>query len=267
MKQAILAAVLAGLVAGMVGAGVVGGLMATKSEGAKGDEVASLDPVADTGLDALQTKVAKLERENAELRDRVDSLELRPVAAHRDPAPLSAAGLSPEDAEEERALLATLDDPAAPIPPALREAFEQTYRDIREQEAQERQREREQREAERISDRVKELAPELGLDQFQVGKMTDVLVNESVERNRMFSEMREGGGDFGDARQMMRDLRQQTTDALAQILTPMQLEQYQEQQNDRWGGFGGPGGGGRGGDNNNDDGGGRRGRGGDDANG
>lgn len=248
MKHSILAVVLTGAVAGGATAVFTSSLLDTQSY-AGPEELELFDPAGE-----MSQKLATLERQNGELLERLNDLEQRQLMSEANRQPVVAP--SSADSEELATLkaeygklLAAMNDPQGVLPETLREGVSQALEDIRAQEEQERQEQRDAAAAQRLEDRIGKLASELGLDNTQVGAMRDILVKENDTRTEMFNKVRDGG-DFGNMRDEMRKLRDDTNDALSRVLTPIQMEQYKESggtgMSFRGGGPGGGGGGRRG---------------------
>jgi hypothetical protein len=252
MKHSILAVVLTGAVAGGGTAVFTSSLL--DSESYAGPEQIEL---RGAGGDVSQ-QLATLERQNSELLARLVELEQRQLMAEANRQPVMDTSTESEELaklkDEYGKLVTAMNDPQAALPDTLRAGVSQALEDIRAQEEQEREEQQKVAAEKRLEDRIGKLASDLGLDNTQVGAMRDILMTESDTRTEMFTKMREGG-DFGNMREEMGNLRDSTNDALSKVLTPIQMEQYKES--------GGSGGGFRGAVRGGDTGGGggRRGRG------
>ncbi|MAF67668.1 MAG: hypothetical protein CMJ84_18695 [Planctomycetes bacterium] len=253
MNTQLLPTILVGLVAGAAGA-----MVATVFSGSEVPDAAEPVVLDDGGTD-LELRLGALQRENEALSRRVLDLEEAPARL------VSARGSAPlEKTEEERgadarlrAVVAALADPDTPMPPEWRESVSRALGDIRAVEEAERAEERRLRNEDRMDQRMEELSTKLGLDTYQSGRMRLILTEESLARDEMRTAMRESG-DWASVRGAMTDLREETSASLAEVLTPQQLETYQEDQSAAWGRFGGNrGGGGRGGGAQSDSGPGR----------
>ncbi|MCB9914019.1 MAG: hypothetical protein H6828_02585 [Planctomycetes bacterium] len=267
MKNAILINVLVAAVAGAAGAFVLHTVSPATGGGHTGSNAAQgLTPLGEDEQGGLQEQLASLGRKNEELAMRLAALERRGGSAREAVASEGGEDLAQLQADIAE-LAAALKDPQSAQSTTLRTSVRLAMDQIREEESAERDREREDREITRIDERLTELQGQLGLDQVQMKSMREVLLVESTKRNELFNTMRDGGGgmDRGAIRTAMTDLRDQTRTSLSTILTPLQLEDYEKLNDDRFGGFGGfggPGGGGRGGRGGNTGGGGRGGNGG-----
>lgn len=238
MKHILLAAVVTGAVAGGSTAVFTSSLLDSESY----DDPVELE-LFDQG-DEIVRKLATLERQNIDLLERLIELEQRQLmsAANRQPV-MDTSGDSADLAQvkqEYQQLVAAMNDPEAVLPETLRAGVSQALDDIRAQEERERDERREAAAEKRLEDRIAKLASDLGLDHIQVGEMRNILVTENTNRTEMFTKMREGG-DFGNMREAWGKLRDDTNDALAKVLTPIQMDQYKESggtgMNFRGGGF------------------------------
>jgi hypothetical protein len=170
------------------------------------------------------------------LAARVERLELAPASAgeaapERAPAP----ALSQEELERLRALAAALGAAEAGVGDgdggAAAASFEELVVGLIEDHEQRRQEERAEARraaaAERVERRVAELAEALGLSSFQSAEMLSLLTAEELGRQALFEELRDTGVLDRDAsRARMKELRDATLVAAAQILTPDQYKGY-----------------------------------------
>ncbi|MCP3914291.1 MAG: hypothetical protein GY711_01910 [bacterium] len=241
MQTSVIVALVAGLAGGAVGAGV-SGLVFTPSSGTTTDTASAVAPEVPVG--DIVDQLAALRESNAALQRRLDMLEMTP----RTNADARSAIEAPEAVEVEqelKQLVATLKDPSKPIP-GFENHVRQAMESIEEQERQEREAKRAEEREKRLEDRLAGLTSELGLDKFQVGEMRRVLGEEGARRDTFLTKMREDGQRPN--REAWGELREQTQTELGKVLTPTQLETYNESNSDRWGRGGRGGGGRRGGD-------------------
>jgi len=237
MKSMILIALLAGAAAGGVAALVTGTLVQGEAEAAS-----AVSPDDDLATELGQT-LRRIEEQNDALQERLRRLEtnvamVRPER-QREVAIDEEPGLA--ESEELKELVAALRDPSAPPPPNFQENVSRALESIREQEDRDRDERREVAYQERLDDRLADLALELGLTSGQTGDLRDVYVDLSLRQREMMDAAREIG-DWGSAREQMRELRDEMDQSLARVLSPSQLEQYNETSG-RGRGWGGPGGG------------------------
>jgi DNA repair exonuclease SbcCD ATPase subunit len=254
MKHVVLIAVLAGAAAGAGGAMVTTVLTMPVQPQEKGASTA----LASDGTSEIREQLASLREENRQLWDRVKYLEENGGTAA--PTRLPAhAGPSPDLASLERKieeLESALGGDVGTIDPASYATFNAFMEQREAEEQREREQQREERALERIDQRVTQLTETLGLDATQARQMRDVLRDESSRRDAMMQAIRESG-EWSDAREQMRSLRDEINETVSSFLTPAQYEKYQESGGNDFGrgrgGFfrgadgGGPGGGGRGG--------------------
>ena len=195
----------------------------------------------------MAQELSALRRQNEELAMRLAAIESRNASSGREAVSTASSEEFAELQQEMADLAAALKDPQSAQAAGLRLTVRTAMDQIREEQSEERQQSREEREITRIDERLTELQSKLGLDQVQMQSMRGVLLSESTKRSEMWQGMRDGGMDRTKMRTAMTDLRDETQDALGNILTPLQLEDYQEiESQNRFGGFGG-GRGGRGG--------------------
>ncbi len=247
------------------GAGLAGGL-ATQAlspaprpaEPSSPSRSAAVAPQVDE-LAALRGQIEGLRQANERLEGRLAALQLGQGGART-----SASASETEELaalrNEMADLLFALRTPDAPPPDSLRSAVRRTLEDVRGEEERQRQLEREQERVQRLDQRIDRLASELELAPYQLADFRKAMVESEARREAAMALMRDGG-DWGVARDAMRELREQTQATFSGILTPDQLERFGELSNPR-GGRGGFGPGGGPGGGNNNPGGGRRGGGG-----
>lgn len=253
--KTLLIAILAGGAAGVGGSLAAGALLRCSTSPAE-DPAASARPAGVTRsvdeLAGLRAELATLRQTNERLEARIAGLELGPRDAR---APASAAeneelaSLRGEVAD----LIFALRTPDAPPPASLQSAVRRTLEDVRQEEQRQRELEREQERIERMNQRIDRLVGELELAPYQVDGFRRAMAESEARRDAAMALARDGT-DWGQARDAMRDLREQTEASMAGILTPDQLAKYSELQDPRGrGGFGGGrgnrGGGGGGGAN------------------
>lgn len=254
MKNVLLAAVLSGAIGG-VAAGVAT-KMATSPDSTQtvAGQNTALTPTSAKGDTDLATRFAALKRENDEMALRLAALESRGTSRREE---IADDGRDLGELEKQIAdLAAALKNPTSAQSAGLRDMVAIALDEVQEIESKERQLEREQRDIERIQERMDEYAQKLGLDALQRTGMQAALIDESTRRNELFTAMRDGTMERDEMRTAFNLIREDTQGTLGNLLTPMQLEDYNEMAGDRGGRFGGRGGGG-----NTGGGGGRGGRG------
>jgi hypothetical protein len=244
MKSLIPIAVLAGAVAGGGTALLAGTVLRPAPEPA---QVVSPD---DDLLADLAASLKRVEEENQELADRVSGLEgqLALVRPERQPAAAAPASDAVAVDDELKDLAAALRDPDSVPPPAsFQESVNRALQNIRADEEHERDERRRQAYEERLDERLSELALDLGLTKNQSDGLRSLYLEQNERRMQLMDEARDG--NWSTMRDSFREMREQMDQRLAQILTPDQLQRYNEQAGDGrgWGGpgFGGPDRGGR----------------------
>jgi hypothetical protein len=238
MKQTpLLTVVIAGVVGAASAAGTAVLLSPQSSERA---QVAAADPLAPkTDYDA---QFGELRKQNEDLLLRIAALETRPAPAAAMRAPVGDDGFQ----DEVRNWMASFEDESGQVPEAFVASVGDALDQIRDQEREERSQQMADAQAERLEERLGELKEKLGLSQYQVDEMRTVLTEQNLKRAELFA----GGWeniDRGSMRETMQTMREETDTALATILTPDQLEGYEQSERENRGGFGGFGGGRRGG--------------------
>ena len=83
-----------------------------------------------------------------------------------------------------------------------------------------------------------ELTEKLGLTGHQTNELRTILTDSNSKRSETFRTLRESG-DWGNMGEPMRQLRDETNQALANVLDPTQYEQYQKLEGSRSRGMGG----------------------------
>ncbi len=239
----------AALTAALVGAGAAVVTTTLTSEPAASPSLAA--PQDDPRVGELAAELARLRDENASLSERLAYLESRPARVE---APRAAAEETAESVDAEtKKLVAAMTAPGAEVPPELEDTVRRALSSIRDQEAQERQREAEEAAAERVDERMEELREQLGLTGYQTDQMRTAMLDFNMTRTQIFQQARDSG-DWGSMRETMRDAFSGYRENLEQILTPIQLEQYEDMDRFRGGppGRGDDGGGRRGGGDGDD---------------
>lgn len=247
MQNTILLAILAGALAGVGGAFVSQALLAPADVHRPVEESLALEPGSDVDAGALAEQVAALSRKNDDLVMRLSALENRMGSSLREEVPTES---SEEIAALQRQvvqLAMALDNPASAESVSLRKAVGSALEDIRAAEEAEREKEREEREARRMDEQVARLTEELGLDSGQAKDMRNLMDSERLKREELFATMRDGTMNREDMRDSMGSLRDDWNTALAGILTPAQLQTYNDSNLGRTLNNFGRGGGGRGG--------------------
>ena len=229
MSQPLVQYGLVPLLAGVLGAASTAFVLSMESEpvSGSGSEAALITP--------LRQDIARLESDAGVLKRRLDDLEQMvwrlPAAsaaeASGDPRPLVDEDVL-ELRQQVEALTAALNSASVesgggPFLDTVASAL-QTLRD---QEEKQRDEERRAMMEQRLDERLAELATEIGLDTWQQGEMKTLFANSGEERGKIFEKARESG-DFGSIRDAMAALEVNTNGKLASIMTPSQLEKYNE---------------------------------------
>jgi len=183
----------------------------------------------------LDTQVKALREENALLSQRIDELEMRPVATQRVPA---EALPDPGFEEEVREWMASFKKDADPAPVGLQTKVEDVLANIRQEEAAAEQQVQEQKREEWITGTMAKLSPRLGLSVTQEEELRDVWIanNErDIELGRMYKAGEIDGQTAGELKQSNEAEHQVD---LQGVLSPSQYEEYHGFFNNRRGGRG-----------------------------
>jgi hypothetical protein len=180
-------------------------------------------------------RLKALREENARLSQRIDELELRPVATQRIPAEATS---DPGFEQEVREWMATLKKEGGPAPVGLQTKVEDVLANIRQEEAAAEQQVTEQKRDEWITGTMAKLSPQLGLSVTQEEELRDVWIanNErEIELGRMYKAGEVDGQTAGELKQS-NDAEHQVD--LQGVLSPSQYEEYHGFFTNRRGGRG-----------------------------
>ncbi|MEM7205125.1 MAG: hypothetical protein AAF628_33030 [Planctomycetota bacterium] len=174
----------------------------------------------------MSERLAALQRQLRELRQRLDMLESRPAPAPRRPV---GELVSPTDLEsfkeEVRQSLATSKTGSAP-PQLLKTQVAEALASIRKDEAVERVTKGAAKRREQLERRLDGMTQWLGLDARQIDQMRAVLT-ASDERDQDVIRMWRAGVDDEVLGQAKESNRQEFVDSVATVLTPAQLQAFQ----------------------------------------
>ena len=235
------ASILAAALVVSAGSGYFAAQLATPKQELQAD-TASIEYQAsvERRLDDMQAMLEDIDR-------RVRSAALVPIAERSEPAPLAQAvpTLDAETLAQVERVAAALDSGAGfGGDTVLIEQVDDAVQRLRDLEREERRLEREEERAEFLDERLNELQVDLGLDSYQVGEMHTLFTDSGAKREEAMDLFR--NGDWMTGRDQLDALREETDTRLSEILTPTQLEGYEEAGGLITGGFGRGGGGGRG---------------------
>lgn len=223
MKQTLAIIPLA-LLAGAVSAALTSVFLAP-------DPVEHQEAIApDTGLVALETKLDDLLEQNRNLLERVEFLEARPAVVAETPREAVEPETDPETEALEkdiRTLVAAMRNPQAPLPPNLRNGVTEALKEIRAEEDRERDERRTAARVERMEGYLTRMSDELGLAPYQTDELRTLFTDMDTKRNELIQTARDAR-DFNGVREAMRDMRTESEEGLARILTPAQKQQYEE---------------------------------------
>ena len=194
---------------------------------------------------ALEREIAALRESNKDLARRIEMLEDHAAEPRDETREVVVPPPSPaeEKADQElKGLAAALNNPGAPVPPQFRATVGEALKSIREDEDRERRDRAAQIAATRIEDRLNDLTQKLGLAPSQTKELRDLFTTQTAKREEIWRSVQQSG-DFSNARDVAREMRESMDQGLAQILTPAQLEEYKklDERDARFdGGFGFP---------------------------
>lgn len=197
----------------------------------------------------VDSRLAQMKSQLDDVDQRLRGLALRPIAQPAEPLPLgNNATLDPATLAQVERVAAALDSGMAMNGDAvLIDQVDEAVKRLRDEERDEQRQRRADERVEQIDARLVELQGELGLDSYQVNEMRALFVDAGAKRDEGRDLMRAGEWEAG--RELFDELRETTDMRLGEILSPVQLEGYDETGGISPRGFGGPGGGrgGRGG--------------------
>ncbi|MCB9898154.1 MAG: hypothetical protein H6825_09140 [Planctomycetes bacterium] len=248
MAQPLVQYGLVPILAGVLGAASTAFVLSIESDHATspGTEAAAIEP--------LRQQMARIESDAGLLKRRLDDIE---QMVWRMPAsPGGEGGGEPRPLVDEQmlelqqrvdALTSALNDASVesgggPFLDTVASALET----IRQREDEQREADRKALMEQRLDERLGELATEIGLDTWQQNEMKTLFTDTGARRDEIFAKARESG-DFGGMRDAMQAIDAERGSKLASIMTPSQLEKYNEMGGIERGFFGGPGRGGFGG--------------------
>lgn len=223
------------LVAGLLGAGILGGLTATFFAPAPVEVPTSTGAIAPAAAQVTPEQLSQVLESIDHLSKRIGTLELMPASTRREVA--SEPGLTLPIEELEQAIAAVLTKQAGGTS-GVQNIVAESLGQIRAQEEVDRDIARDQRRVDQLQKRVDDLTEKLALYPDQASKMLGIFTDENAKRDELRDAMRNGTGDMDS----WRTLRDDTKTAIGEVLTPEQLDQYNE-SNQGFGGFGGFGGG------------------------
>jgi hypothetical protein len=171
----------------------------------------------------INARLKALREENARLSQRIDELEMRPVATQRIPA---EAISDPGFEQEVREWMASLKKDGGSAPLGLQTKVEDVLANIRQEEAAAEQQVQEQKREEWITGTMAKLSPRLGLSVTQEEELRDVWIanNErDIELGRMYKAGEIDGQTAGELKQS-NDAEHQVD--LQGVLSPAQYEEY-----------------------------------------
>ena len=171
----------------------------------------------------FNARLKALREENARLSQRIDELEMRPVATQRLPA---EAISDPGFKEEVREWMATVKKDGGPAPVGLQTRVEDVLTNIRHEEDAAKQAVQEQRREEWITGTLSKLGPRLGLSVTQEEELRDVWIAKNeldTELGRVYAA---GEIDAQTAGEIKQSNEAEHQVDLQGVLSPAQYEEY-----------------------------------------
>lgn len=181
---------------------------------------------------SLNAQVESLRTENALLSQRIDELELRPVATQRIPA---EAISDPGFEAEVREWMATLKNNGGPAPVGLQTKVEDVLANIRQEEAAAKQQVQNQKRDEWITGTMAKLSPQLGLSVTQEGELRDVWIANNERETELGRMYKAGEVDTQTAGELKQSNEAEHQVDLQGVLSPAQYEEYHGFFNNRRG--------------------------------
>jgi len=186
----------------------------------------------------LENRVSALEMNASSLLKRIMVLERETSARPVD----AAGGVTPEQRNEIAALRADVEALMAGAITTTergREQLKDVVRAIQDEVFAERARARDAERERSRTERVRQFALQARLTATQESDILRLLEDEERQRRELFQGAAGGGGPGRQSFSQLRALRNQTDEAARRILSPDQLEQFQQMRREERGGRGG----------------------------
>ncbi|HIF41021.1 MAG TPA: hypothetical protein EYQ74_07980 [Planctomycetes bacterium] len=171
----------------------------------------------------LNARLKALREENALLSQRIDALEMRPVATQRIPA---GAVSDPGFEQEVREWMASFKNGGGPAPVGIQTKVEDVLANIRQEEAAAKQQVQEQKREEWITGTMAKLSPQLGLSVTQEDELRDVWIANNDRDNELDRMWGAGEIDSQAAGELKRSNHEEHQADLQGVLSPAQYEEY-----------------------------------------
>ena len=251
-NQTLLTILVAGAAGVLASAAVSLSLIPTEVEGS--DLVASTPGELDgdaslVSREDMEEHLQSLRAENQMLANRIGELERARVWAEnrREAVEPEALAESRTDEEMIKDGLAALTGTNGSLPPNIENGMRRAFEDFRDEERVESEQRWADARQKELDTRIERYAEELNLDSFQTEEMRTLLTDEQVRRGDLMTAAREDG-TWETLREDVRTIRDETREGLALVLTPEQMDQYDQSsrggrgRGDFGGGAGGGGG-------------------------
>jgi hypothetical protein len=171
----------------------------------------------------LDVRLNALREENARLSQRIDELEMRPVATQRIPA---EAISDPGFEQEVREWMASFKKDGGPAPLGLQTTVEDVLANIRQEEAAAEQQVQEQKREEWITGTMAKLSPQLGLSVTQEEELRDVWIANNERETELGRMYKAGEVDAQTAGGLKQSNEAEHQVDLQGVLSPAQYEEY-----------------------------------------
>ena len=221
MNIQVIVCVVAALAAGVLGAVVV-----SPGEG----------PAAtgSTELVELRAQIDDLDRANAALLNRLETLEGRPAIVAMPTETVDASPLREVEAASEKVAATDSGFDAAAFQAQVNAALTA----IRAEEDRVKEEEREKRNKERFDEQLEKLAKELGLNAYQTIELSTA-IDRQKERLETARDAMRDSGDWDGMRTAMGEIRDQLTQEIGNFMTQEQVDKFGENSRSLMRGFGG----------------------------
>ncbi|WNG54623.1 hypothetical protein F0U59_07385 [Archangium gephyra] len=193
------------------------------------------DTFASLELEALERRVESLEQTSLSLSKRLMLLEQRPVVASDGgvvaAVPASLAAEVEQLRSEMRGMIAGEALNSQGGRDYLKDAVRSVQDEMRTEQQALRQQQMMQAQAQAQAgrtERLRQFASDAKLSYGQEQELTRRMQTEDTQRQALFDSVRDGNKSFRDARQELRQLRQQTDKEMASVLDESQRAQYEQ---------------------------------------
>ncbi|KFA89726.1 hypothetical protein [Archangium violaceum] len=199
------------------------------------EPASDVDTFASLELEALERRVESLEQSSLSLSKRLMLLEHRPVVASDGgvvaAVPASLAAEVEQLRSEVRGMIAGEALNSQGGRDYLKDAVRSVQEEMRTEQRELRQQQMIQAQAQAQAgraERLRQFVSDAKLSYGQEQTLTQRMQTEDTQRQALFDSVRDGSKSFRDARQELRQLRQQTDKEMASVLDESQRAQYEQ---------------------------------------